>query len=81
MELLTTAITFLMGSGVAGGGILAYLKYFHDIGTERRSFTEAELEKYRTGFEALSQKVRVLELAAVPSPAPEWKKDSKRFFI
>lgn len=84
-ELLNIIIAFIAGVGGAGGGLIAYLKFFSDTSNQSRqnklTFDEAELGKYKGGYADLQRQVDALNLALIPSPSPEWKKDSKRRYV
>lgn len=80
---LTTLILTSLVAATGGGatGVLAYLKWFADNKRAAQTFDEAELAKYRKGYDDMERQVSALTLALIPSPFPEWKKDSRRRYV
>jgi len=84
-ELQTTFLAFIFGGGVAGSGLVAYLKWFSESAKkareDRATFDERELKRYKEHYENFQRQIDALNIAIIPSPSPEWKKDGRRRYI
>lgn len=79
--LITVAVALIGGIFGGGGLISIYLKYLSQKRTDDRSFSESELTKYKSGWDALQAQINELRINQIPSPSPEWKKDSTRRYV
>lgn len=84
-DLQTTFTAFIFGGAAAGSGLIAYLKWFSESGRKARedkaTFDQRELDRYRESYGALQKQIDALNIAVIPSPSPEWKKDGRRRYI
>lgn len=80
LTLFTSIISGVL-SFIAGGGLIAWLKFYKDKRTDDRSFAEQERDDMKAEIERLKSLITAMSAQIVPSNFPVWIKDAEGKYV